>query len=76
MSCCAGRQTKNQVYCMMLWFRIDVRLRWVCHRYLSVGVPIMHALVVTHLCSCVEIGHSSFVPSCTMEDSAGARALP
>ena len=25
------------------------------HRYSSVGLPVMHALVATHLCSCVEI---------------------
>ena len=26
-----------------------VRLRWVLYRYASVGLPIMHILVVTHL---------------------------
>ena len=34
----------------------------------SVGLPILHVLIVTHLRSCVEIGDSSFVPSCTMDD--------
>ena len=41
----------------------SVRLRWVWHRYPSVGLPIMHVLVVTQLYSwCVEIRDSSFIP--------------
>ena len=32
------------------------------HRYSSVGLPVMHALVATHLYICVEIGDSSFIP--------------
>ena len=42
--------------------RASVRLRWVRHRYPSVGLPIMHVLVVTHFHSRVEIGDSSFIP--------------
>ena len=41
----------------------SVRLPWVWHRYPSVGLPIMHVLVVTQLYSwCVEIRDSSFIP--------------
>ena len=42
---------------------IIVRLLWLWHRYPSAGLPAIHVLVVTHSCSCVEIGDSSsFIP--------------
>ena len=40
----------------------SVRLRWVWHQYPSAGLPVMYALVVAHLCSCVEIGDSRCIP--------------
>ena len=52
-----------------------VRLRWVWHRYSSVGLPIMHVLVVTHLCSCVRLEIAALFLSCTMDDWAGSSCL-
>ena len=48
----------SQSVCMF----VCARLRWVWRRHPSAGLPIVHALVVTHLCSCVQIGDSNFIP--------------
>ena len=52
---------------VMLGSIVGERLRWVRHPYPSVCLPIMHVLVVTNLCSCVEIFKIAALPlSCTM----------
>ena len=44
-------KTSGLLFCR----RRHVRLRWVWYRYPSVGLPMMHVLVVPHLFGCVEM---------------------